>query len=125
MNRKAAILVVCVFALGLALGGVATHIAEKRVFGSPAQQVKWVERVVLKLTDELNLTPAQQQQVSAILEDTKKRYDGIYEPIRPQMELARHDGRARIRGVLTPEQLPKFEEYLKQLDERRKREAGR
>jgi hypothetical protein len=77
------------------------------------------------LTKELSLTAEQQQKLSAELEETKRRYEAIYDPIRPQMEHVRQEGRARIRGLLTAEQLAKFEEYLRRLDERRKRETGK
>jgi hypothetical protein len=39
------------------------------------------------------------------------------------MEQVRQDGREQIRKILTAEQLPRFEEYLRQMDERR-RSAG-
>ncbi len=34
-------------------------------------------------------------------------------------------GRNQIRQILTPEQLPKFEEYLRKLDEERRKRAKR
>ncbi len=33
----------------------------------------------------------------------------------------RQKGRAQVRAILTADQLPKFEEFLKQMDEQRKR----
>jgi Spy/CpxP family protein refolding chaperone len=39
------------------------------------------------------------------------------------MEQARQKGRDQIRAILTPEQKPKFEEFLKRMDEERKRNA--
>ena len=38
-----------------------------------------------------------------------------------QLEQVRQKGRAQVRAILTPEQLPKFEEFLKRMDEERKR----
>jgi Spy/CpxP family protein refolding chaperone len=127
MNRKATLWVLGVFLLGIALGGVLTHIADQRVMSAAPHQTKedWRKRVVNEMTHELNLSGDQQQQVTAILEDTKKKYDSVFETTRPQMEQARQEGRARMRSVLTPEQLPKFDEYLKRLDERRRQNANR
>ncbi len=40
-----------------------------------------------------------------------------------QIEHIRQKGRDQIRATLTPEQTPKFEEFLKRLDEERKHKA--
>jgi uncharacterized membrane protein len=127
MNRKAALLVMGVFLLGMAVGAVGFFVAEKTVLSStrPSAGKQWPSRTVEELTERCNLTPVQQEQLRTILEETRKRYDAIYEPIRPAIEQARQDGRTRIRNILTPEQLPKFEEYLRTIDERRKRDSGR
>jgi Spy/CpxP family protein refolding chaperone len=129
MNRKAALLVIFVFVLGIALGAVGTRVAEKQVWGgTPAKsggRMGGAARFVEQLTQEVGLTPAQQQQLNSILEDTRKKYEETYATIRPQMEQARQDGRARIRVILTPEQLPKFEEFLRRIDEERKNRERR
>jgi hypothetical protein len=56
------------------------------------------------------------------MDDTVAEHSRLYSSITPQFEEARQRGRQRIRGVLTPEQLPKFEAFLRQLDEQRKKE---
>jgi Spy/CpxP family protein refolding chaperone len=38
-----------------------------------------------------------------------------------QLDQVRQKGRAQVRAILTPEQLPKFEEFLKRMDELHKR----
>jgi Spy/CpxP family protein refolding chaperone len=38
-----------------------------------------------------------------------------------QFDQLRQKGRSEMRAVLTPEQMPKFDEFLKRLDEERKR----
>jgi hypothetical protein len=129
MNRRATVLVLAVFLLGMALGALLFYAVDYSVWGQPrvsnVRKVAGPARLVEDLTRELSLTPEQQQKLTAELEETKRRYDSIYETIRPQMEQTRQDGRTRIRALLTPEQLPKFEEYLKRIDERRKRDAGK
>ena len=39
-------------------------------------------------------------------------------------EVLRHQGRDRIRMILTPEQKPKFEAFMQHLDEERKKSEG-
>lgn len=139
MNRKAALLVILVFVLGVALGAVSMRVVEAEVWGGPAPWVKVSHghpskpggkmggpgRIIEQLTQEVRLTSAQQEQVASILEDTRKKYEETYTTIRPQMEQTRQEGRARIRSVLKPEQLPKFEEFLRRIDEERKNRERR
>lgn len=129
MNRKATVLVILVFLLGIALGAVGMRVAEQKVWGgdrnSERGRAGGASRMVDQLTRELALTQEQQQQLNAILEDTRKQYEVTYSTIRPQMEQTRQEGRGRIRSMLTPEQLPKFEGYLRRIDEERKKRERR
>ncbi len=40
-----------------------------------------------------------------------------------QLDQVRQKGRDQIRAILTPEQKPNFEEFLKKMDEEKKRNA--
>ena len=128
MNRRAAVLVIAVFVLGFTLGGLSTHLVGDRVWGGYSEAKKYPEkgrydpaRIVEQLTRELALTSEQRKQLESILETTKAKHQAVYEQVRPQFEQVRQEGRARIRSILTPEQLPKFEEWLRRLDEERKK----
>ncbi len=123
MNRKAALLVMMVFLLGVAAGALGFYAYDARIHAAEQEVGKGRSRHVQRLTLELGLTLEQQTQLQAILDETKSRYDALYAPIRPQMEAARQEGRQQIRAILTPEQLPAFEEYLHRLDEERKRKG--
>jgi len=128
MNRKATVLVILVFLLGIALGAVGMRVAEQKVWGDRRDErgrAGGPSRMVEQLTRELALTAEQQQQLNSILEETRKQYETTYTTIRPQMEQTRQEGRGRIRSMLTPEQLPKFEGYLRRIDEERKKRERR
>lgn len=121
MNRKAFWVVAMVFLLGVAVGAMGFYFANRQVTAVGKRAT-----VLEKLTTELSLTPAQQAQLSSILEESKKHYDEIYAPIRPQVEAVRQQGRQKIRVILTPEQLVKFEQHLREIDEARaKRNASK
>ena len=125
MNRKAVLLVAIVFVLGLVLGGLSTHLAADRLGVGHPKGGKDSSRVLEELTRELNLTPEQQQQLTATLAETRGKYQAIYEQYRPQIEQARREGRQKIRTFLTEEQLPKFEAWLQKMDEARRKKNGR
>jgi len=131
MRVKAAVLILAVFCLGVILGGLAVHLLGARVAASRAAAPSTAakdympttkEQVLEQLNTECTLSPEQRTQIKVILDDTIAEYQRVYEPIRPQIEAARQAGRQKMRGVLTPEQLPKFEAYVHRLDEMRKKE---
>lgn len=130
-NRKALALIILVFVLGVALGAVGHSIADRRVLGArtpgPApflQPRPNPPRAVARLTGELKLNPDQQKQIGDILADMQHRYDAVHDQMNPQFAEIREEGRNQIRQVLTPEQRPKFEDYLRRLEEERRRRAN-
>jgi Spy/CpxP family protein refolding chaperone len=129
-NRKALALIILVFALGVALGAVGHSVADRRVLGARAQPSPFLQprpnppRGVARLTAELKLTAEQQKQIGDILADMQHRYDAVHDQMNPEFQQIREQGRDQIRQVLTPEQRPKFEDYLKRLEEERRRRAA-
>ena len=124
---KAALWVGVVFLLGTALGGTlgysyAHHLvsAANAPLSEPARRAHRVEQ----LTQLLNLTSAQSQQVDAILLQRHTEVKTIHDQTDAQIEQIRQKGRDQVRAILTPEQKPKFEEFLKSLDEQRKRNGS-
>jgi Spy/CpxP family protein refolding chaperone len=75
-------------------------------------------------TRDLNLSTEQQTQIQTILNDTRARYSALHEKLDPEYEQVRQQGRERIRQILTPEQRPKFEDLLRQIDEDRRQRAA-
>ena len=127
-RREAALLVFVVFLLGLLVGGVGNHLWGERVWGrqepgahgNPPSR----EQVVNDLTRELQLTPDQQKQLGPIIDDTRAQVRALYTPLDPQHEQIRQQGRAHIRAILTPEQQPKFDQFMQRIDEQRKKDAA-
>src|SRR5579864_3264847 len=126
-NRKAFLLVFVLFVLGVGLGSVGTYLVTMRVQAARPQATLAHNpgHTMALFTRDLNLNPDQQNQIQAILNDTRSRYASLHEKLDPEYEQVRHEGRQRIREVLTPEQRPKFEDLLRQIDEdRRQRQAS-
>lgn len=125
-TRKAALWVGLVFLLGAALGGVLGNVFGVHARNSPPAQLTEVEKrtqKVQRLTQELNLTPDQQKQIEAIIASVQAQYKAIHQSTEPQIDAARQKGREQVRAILTPEQKPKFEDFLRRLDEERKKNA--
>ena len=123
-NRKAVALLFLVLALGIALGAVGAVAVNRRVYGARLRRPD-PARPVARLTQDLNLTGDQIKQVSGILSDMQSKYDAIRQQISPQFDQVRQQGREQIRQLLTPEQEPKFEDFMGRVDEDRRRRNPR
>ncbi len=127
-TRKAALWVGVVFLLGAALGGMigysyAHHLVLAGSTSLP-EPVRRAQRVG-QLTQLLSLTSAQSQQVDAILMQRHAEAKAIHDQTDAQLEQVHQKGRDQIRAILTPEQKPKFEEFLKNLDQQKKRSGSK
>jgi Spy/CpxP family protein refolding chaperone len=125
-KRKAALWVGAVFLLGAMLGGVLGFLFAHRpvsAANAPQSEPERRARRVQELTHELALTPQQAQQLDGILLQRHTETKAIHDQLDAQMNEVREKGRAQVRTILTPEQLPKFEAFLKRMDEERKRNA--
>ncbi len=124
IRQKATLWLAIVFVLGAALGGVLGYAwahrgyaAEPAVLSAQAKRVQKRE----KLTQDVGLNPDQQKRVADILDQAQGEYKTVHAAIDPQIEAVRKKTRDKIRAVLTDDQKPKFEEFLRKLDEERKR----
>jgi hypothetical protein len=126
---EAAALVFVVFLLGILLGGVGDHLWNERVQGQEQLAAKpntkpTRDQVINDLTQRLQLTPEQQKQIAVTIDDTRAKWQALYAPLDGQHEEIRQQGRAGIRAALTPDQQVKFDDFLKRLDEQRKKDAA-
>jgi len=125
-TRKAALWVGLVFLLGAALGGLGGYVfahqkyAVTNAAAPPSDAAKRAQKVQ-ELTSLANLTTEQGQQVDAIIADIQTQMKSIRKTLEPQFDEARQKGRERIRAILNEEQKPKFEEFIRKLDEERRR----
>jgi len=69
----------------------------------------------------VGLTAEQQKQVIAILDEAQGEYKAIHAVSDPQVDAVRQKSRDKIRTILTADQKPKFEEFIRKMDEERKR----
>ena len=126
-RRKAAALVALVFVLGIAFGVVGV-LAGRRVLGAgnrrgggngqDGQQVS-------QLTRDLRLTADQERQFQQILADTRDRYNAIRDAMNPQFRQIREQNQGRIRQILTAEQQPLFDQFLRESQNRRREQNNR
>ena len=122
MKFRAATLVFCVFLAGTVVGGLTVHVFGDRIWDTRAAGATTLlpkEEYLQQLSRQLNLTSEQRTQIETVMDQTISDYNRVFLTVSPQLDEARQQGRQRIRAVLTPDQLPKFEAFIRQLDEQR------
>jgi hypothetical protein len=118
-KRKAHLIVVTAFILGVAVGVSGQYLLSNRV-AQPAPSTPG--DVADELTRVLNLDLPRHAQVIQILGDCQKQSQDLREQNRPQFQAIRENARNRIRALLSPEQLGLFNQWIKDLDAKRERE---
>jgi Spy/CpxP family protein refolding chaperone len=128
-RRKAGIWLALVFALGLAIGGVFGYNCAHKSYAAnkPLAALSEPERRAARVADmtkELGLTPEQSQKLDAVLHQAHDEMKAIHEKSDADVDAVRQKARAEMRGFLTPEQMPKFEAFVKKVDAERKKQQG-
>jgi len=133
VRKKAAIWLVLVFVLGAATGGVfGYNLAHRASAANRPQVLGETERrakKVSEMTEQIGLTPEQARRVEALIGQAQGEIRAIHDNGDAQVDAVRAKTRDAMRAFLTPEQKPKFEEYVRRLDAERKKQkeaqAGR
>ncbi len=128
-RRKASVWLAVVFLLGLAIGGVFGYNFAHKSYAagrSPAVLSEPERRAarVADMTRELGLTPEQSQKLDTVLHQAHYEMKAIHEKSDADVDAVRQKARSEMRAFLTPEQMPKFEAFVKKLDQERKKQQG-
>lgn len=122
-KRKAVVLVVVLFVLGIALGSVGAHMWDGHVVASQRHH-----RASEELKEELQLSPDQTKHFDQIMTDWRGKFQALDAQRNsewdPKYDEIRHEERNNIRAILTADQKVKFEAFLKRIDEERQKQQG-
>ena len=77
------------------------------------------ERLVRHLERELNLSQTQVQQLNQMMDGSGEKVRNLQKQIGPQFQAIRDDTNNRIRQILSPEQLAKFNDLVARWEKRR------
>jgi Spy/CpxP family protein refolding chaperone len=119
MTRRAYVYFILTFLLGVIVGGAG--VLFYGWYGGHWHRGFEKQRIVRHLSRELKLTDTQVKQLDQIVDDSMKRFRELRKQSEPQFEAVREESNNRIRQILTPEQLTKFNEMLRVVDERMKK----
>jgi hypothetical protein len=113
-KREAGLLVLVVFILGVLVGGVGYRLEGARVFGNNGEATHGNPHAgpPPPLGQQLGLSADQQKQLDAIRADTFSQFQAVD----AQRNAIRMQTRDKIRAILTPDQLVKFNAMIKDMD---------
>lgn len=119
MTRRAYFYFVLTFLLGMIIGGAS-------IFTYGVYLGRWhrgfsKQRVIRRLTRELDLSDTQVQQLNQIVDDFQKNFADLQKQVEPRFTALREEHRNRVRQILTPEQLAKYNELERRWEKRLKR----
>ena len=126
IRKKAAIWLALVFVLGTATGGVFGYSLARRSYAAtktvmPSEAERRAKKLA-EMTQAIGLTPEQAQKAEGIIKGAQKEIRGIHEKNDAEVDVIRMRTRQEMRTFLTPEQVPKFEQFVQRLDEERKKQ---
>jgi len=126
VRKKAAIWLALIFVLGAATGGVFGYNLAHRTSASTHSPVQSDAarraKKIAEMTDQIGLTPEQVGKADALIGQAQTEIRAIRESSDAQVDAVRSKTREAMRAFLTPEQKPKFEEYVQRLDAEREKQ---
>jgi len=126
IRKKAAIWLALVFVIGTATGGVFGYSLARRSYAAtktvmPSEAERRAKKLA-EMTQTIGLTPEQAQKAEGIIKEAQTEIRAIHDKSDSEVDVVRMKTRGEMRAFLTPEQLPKFEQYIQRMDEERKKQ---
>jgi len=126
-RMKGALLLLLAFGLGLVGGAVGFGVYHTR-FGdwrSPEGAARFQDRILSRLTKELDLRSEQRQKVETVLKEAGQEFTRLREEIGPKFRDIRNRTRDQIRAILDAAQQVKFDSVAQEWERRAERWRGR
>jgi hypothetical protein len=120
----AALLAFLLFACGILVGALGhRYYAGTTVSAKTAEDFR--HHYVEEMQSRLHLTPVQLTRLEAILDDTKAKYKAIRDSYHPAMLKIRNEQIARVKSILTPQQIPAYDQLVAERERRAREQEQR
>lgn len=112
MKRRAYLYFVATFVIGVILGAIGMYTC---AWNTGHWRRKWNEEAVIRnMQKRLNLSPPQVQELRSVLDEGGKELRNLSVQLHPQYVALHQQIRGRIRQILNPDQVKKFNEILRE-----------
>ncbi|MFL6463633.1 MAG: hypothetical protein ACJ73N_04400 [Bryobacteraceae bacterium] len=116
---SAVLLAMLLFCCGVAVGALAHRYYSATVVNAKGEDLR--QHYLSEMRSKLGLTSAQVSQLEAIMDETKAKTRAVRDQYRPEMLKVRNEQINRVKSILTPQQIPIYEQLVAER-ERRARE---
>lgn len=122
-NQWAAVLVaLLLFLFGAAVGALGHRYYTATVVNAKEGSK---QHYVSEMQSKLKLTPTQVAQLETILDETKAKYKAVRDSYHPEMLKIRNEHLQRVKSILTPEQIPAYEQLVAEREKRAREQEER
>ncbi|HUI08066.1 MAG TPA: hypothetical protein VL486_13790 [Verrucomicrobiae bacterium] len=111
-NWKAIVGVLVVFLLGMTAGGLITIGVIRHLFQWGHGPQARANFIVRRLSWELRLDAQQRQQLRGIVQEGQQEMSAVRQQVRPQVETILDRADAKVRAILQPDQVAKFDKLV-------------
>jgi len=127
-RRQATLWLALVLLVGITVGGVFGYALARKSYAStnstaapmPSEAERRAKRVA-DLTREVGLTAEQSQRLDGVILKAHEDIKAIHDHSESEADAVRMKARMETRSFLTEEQKPKFEEFMRKVDEVKKK----
>ena len=120
-KRKAQLIIAATFIVGIIVGAAGQYVWTHQSLSKAGNAN---QEMLDDLTHSVRLSKEQRVQVEQLLAESRQQYQDLRNQMRPQYNAIRDATRKRISSVLTPEQQPLYEKWVRDLDAKRERERA-
>ncbi len=107
----AALFAVLLFCAGAAVGALGHRYYTATVVNAKTAD-DFRHHYISEMRATLKLTPAQVGRLETILDETKAKYKTVRDSYHPQMVKIKQEHTAQVKSILTPEQIPIYEQMV-------------
>lgn len=120
----AAALAVVLFCCGAAVGALADHFYTLRTVRAKTAE-DFRQHYISETRSRCNLTAAQVQQLENIMDETKAKVKAVRDSFHPAMMKIHDEQIARVKSILTPDQIPAYEKLVAERERRAREQEER
>jgi len=118
-HGRAAVLLMLMFAAGLAVGLAGERYALHRSAGEDSEESRRGRSTIERFADDLGITPEQQALIDPILVETREHMSAVFDRVRPEWDAVVDSARSRIESVLSPDQVERYRALLEEQEQER------
>jgi len=118
-----ALYLVLVFLSGLGVGLLGDSVYRTRTEHHPRSIDEFRKRYVSDMRARLRLSDGQVKQLERILDETRLQYKEARERLRPELKAIQEGQTSKIRAILDPEQIAKYEKMRAEREKRRQEKS--